>query len=221
VGILRAFLPLAQLAFIAMAAGLVFVFVSAVREGELRRRCGALCIMRPNYAGANRRAPDFELKDIDGKTVSSRSLAGKVVVLNFWTKTCGPCMEEMPALAELAKVLKPRRDVEFVTISTDEDTTTIRDVLSALLREAPPFTVLVDSESEVVNGKFGTRLYPETWIVDKSGVVRARFDGVRDWSNAAIVELVDQVRAGGYCPVEIQFGKVSGEAAKLCEGSGA
>jgi len=217
----RALFSVAQVAFIAAAALVVFVFVSAGKEGESRRRCGALCMLRPAYAGVSLKAPAFALRDMQGKEVTLESFRGKVVVLNFWTKTCRPCMEEMPAVAELAKVLKTRTDVALLAVSTDEGPESVKDALAAALREEAPFPVLFDPDGDrVVNAKFGTRLFPETWILDKRGVVRARFDGARDWSNSAVLELVDQVRGGGFCPVEIRDGKATGEAAKLCESFG-
>src|SRR5690606_29010025 len=135
----------------------------------------------------------------------------------FWTKTCGPCMEEMPQIAELARILRPKKDVAILTISTDESAQDAIDTLKSILREEPPFPVLMDPETTVVRDKFGTTLYPETWIIDKKGVIRARFDGARDWSNATIVELIDQIRAGGYCPAEAREGRFVGESARLCE----
>src|SRR6478609_5495528 len=160
----KTLLPIAQIAFIAVAAGLVFQFVTVTREGELRRRCTALCTLRPEYAGADRRAPSFTLKDMNGQDVRLEAFRGRTVVLNFWTKTCGPCMKEMPAFAELAKVLKERKDVAVLTISTDEGPDSVRDVLKTVLREDPPFPVLFDPDSKVVGEKFGTHLFPETWI---------------------------------------------------------
>jgi peroxiredoxin len=207
----------AQLAFVAAAAVLVYSFVSVAREGETRRVCAPVCLVKADYAGASRRAPDFTLTDTKGQKVSLSSFRGKVVVLNFWTKTCGPCLEEMPDLAELARVLKPRGDALMLTVSIDESAEDATQTLRSVLREEPPFPVLIDSESAVVKGKFGTSLFPETWIIDKRGVIRARFDGPRDWTSPAIVELVDQLRAGAYCPVEINAGSPSGEAAKVCE----
>ena len=66
-----------------------------------------------------------------------------------------------------------------------------------------PFPVLFDPDGEkVVMGKYGTHLFPETWLIDKRGVIRARFDGGRDWANAAVVELLDQLREGTYCPLQ-------------------
>lgn len=163
--------------------------------------------------------PPFALKDMAGREVSSASLLGKVLVVNFWTKTCGPCLQEMPEIADLAKVLRSKTDVALLTISTDEGPADIRDTLKGVLREEPPFPVLFDPDSRIVGGKFGTHLFPETWIIDKRGVIRARFDGAREWGSSAVVELVDDLRANSYCPVTIRESKVSssGEAAKACE----
>jgi peroxiredoxin len=211
--------PALQLAFIAGAAVLVYSFVAVAREAETRRKCSAICTLHPTYAGANRRVPDFALKDTTGHEVTSASLLGKVVVLNFWTKTCGPCLQEMPEIAELAKILRPKTDVVLLTVSTDDGPADVADTLKSVLREGVPFPVLFDPESRVVLGKFGTHLFPETWIIDKRGVIRARFDGARDWSSSTVVEFVDDLRAGGYCAVDVHEGKVSssGDSARACE----
>jgi len=211
--------PIAHLLFVVAAAVGVYSFVSVAKEGEMRRRCTPTCILRPNYAGYEKKAPSFTLKDIKGHDVSLESYRGKVVVLNFWTKTCGPCMEEMPEIADLARILKPLGDVAVVTVSTDDTAQDAVDTLKAVLREPePPFQVLMDPDAKTVRGKYGTSLYPETWIIDKTGVIRARFDGAREWSNATVVELVNQIRGGGYCPVEARNGKFVGASVGMCEG---
>lgn len=209
--------PLAHLAFVAVAAVGVYSFVSVAKEGEARRRCSPTCLLRPSYAGYERKAPAFTLKDTKGNDVSLESYRGKVVVLNFWTKTCGPCMEEMPEIADLARILRPKGDVAVLTVSTDESAEDAQGTIKALLREEPPFPILMDPDAKVVRDKYGTSLYPETWIIDKNGVIRARFDGAREWSNATVVQLVDQIRGGVYCPVEAKDGRFRGEAARLCE----
>src|SRR5262245_33183214 len=114
--------------------------------------------MRPAYAGQNRVAPDFELPDTTGNKVQLSQLRNKTVMLNFWTTTCQPCLEEMPSLSELAKVLRSRNDVVVITVSTDANKETTMSALQTLLREKPAFSVLLDPESTVVNGKFGTTL---------------------------------------------------------------
>ena len=209
--------PVAHLAFVIVAAIGVYSFVSVAKEGEMRRRCAPTCILRPTYAGYEKKAPSFTLKDTRGHDVSLDSYKGKVVVLNFWTKTCGPCMEEMPEIADLARILRPLDDVAVLTVSTDETAQEATDVLKAVLKEEPPFPVLMDPDLTVVRDKFGTSLYPETWIIDKNGVIRARFDGAREWSSATVVELVNQIRGGGYCPAQARDGRFVGETTRLCE----
>jgi thiol-disulfide isomerase/thioredoxin len=206
----------AQLAFVVVAALFAYGFVSVSKEGETRRVCSAPCFLRPDYMAADRRAPSFALKDLHGATVTLESLRGKVVFLNFWTKTCGPCLEEMPEIAELAKVVRDRPDVAVVTVSVDEGPDDVRPTLQTVMRGEPPFAVLFDPDSATVRGKFGTRLFPETWFVDKEGLIRARFDGARDWANPLVVEYIDALRRGDYCSVKIDGASLGGRAAKLC-----
>lgn len=210
--------PALHLAFVVAAAIGVYSFVSVAKEGEMRRRCTPTCILHPNYSGYEKKAPAFTLKDTQGHDVSLASYRGKVVVLNFWTKTCGPCMEEMPEIADLARILKPMKDVAVLTVSTDETAKDAVDTLRAVLKEEPPFPVLMDPDLTTVRDKFGTSLYPETWIIDKDGVIRARFDGAREWSSSTVVELVEQIRSGGFCPAQAREGKFVGDSARLCEG---
>ena len=199
----RGFFGAAQLGFVAVAAVAVYGFVTVAKEAEHRRSCTPTCIVHPDYAGADRLAPDFTLADSHGKNVKLSDYRGKVVFLNFWTKNCGPCLKEMPSVAELAHMVADRSDVAVLTISTDDGPGDTLDVLKAVLREEVPFPVLFDPDGEkVVMGKYGTHLFPETWLIDKRGVIRARFDGGRDWANAAVVELLDQLREGTYCPLQ-------------------
>jgi peroxiredoxin len=207
---------LAQIGFVVVAALFVYGFVAVSKEGETRRLCGAPCLLHPDYMAAERRAPDFELKDLRGNTVTLHSLRGKVVVLNFWTKTCGPCLEEMPDLAELTKIVHDRPDVAVVTVSIDDGPDDVRPTLQTVLREEPPFPVLFDPESKVVGGKFGTRLFPETWFLDKRGVIRARFDGAREWNNPLVVNYIDALREGGFCDVTIDGNTLAGKASRIC-----
>jgi peroxiredoxin len=211
------------MAFIVLAGFAVFAFISMAKDAETRRACVPVCAMRPNYAGRNRTAPDFELPKPDGSKVRLSSYRGKTVVLNFWTTTCQPCLEEMPSLADLAKILKSRPDVEVLTISTDQNKETALSALRTLLRDSkePPFTVLLDPESNVVKDKFGTTLYPETWIIDPSGVIRARFDGARDWSNAMVLDLIESFKRPLACGIDFEAGRPSGADAAICEESGA
>jgi peroxiredoxin len=210
-----------QFAFMALAGLAVYAFVLMARDAETRRGCVPICVMRPSYAGQNRLAPDFELEDEAGSKVRLSQFRGKTVVLNFWTTTCQPCLEEMPSLADLTKMLRTRKDVVVLTVSTDLSKATAASTLQTLLQGKPPFTVLYDSESDVVRGKFGTSLYPETWVIDPRGVIRARFDGARDWSNAMFLDLLDSFVRSPACGVEFQGGVLTGESEAMCDEAGA
>ncbi len=210
----------AYLVFVLAASAIVYSFVSVAREGETRRRCTPVCLLKPEYAGANRRAPDFTLKDLEGKDVSLSSFSGKVVFLNFWASWCGPCLKEMPALATMTRILADRKDVVVVTVSADDAVNDAVVALKSTLQEERPFVTLFDPGGKAIAaGKYGTNQFPESYLIDKHGVIRARFDGGRDWSDATVIEFIDQLRSDGYCPIEItEGGKVrNGEAAKLCE----
>jgi peroxiredoxin len=193
-----------QLAFIVLSALGVYSFVASAKEGEQRRVCSAVCSLSPDYAGRNRLAPELELQDLDGRKVKLSDYHGKVVVMNFWTKTCAPCLEEMPAVADLAKILKKYPHVELITVSTDESLEDARGTLTSLLGPNIPFTTLVDTKQEEVRNKFGTRLFPETWFIDPEGVIRARIDGPRDWTSLAplVIEFADSVSGPLTCDVE-------------------
>lgn len=208
---------LAQLAFIVVAAVAVYSFVATARDGERRRVCSALCHLSPNYSARNRLAPDIELPTVAGGKLKLSSYRGKVVVLNFWTKNCRPCLEEMPSLAELAASLKHDKDVVVLTVSTDESVEDARGTLRSVLGSETALETAVDPESEVVAGKYGTRLYPETWLIDTHGVIRARFDGVREWSSALIVDLIQGLKEPVACSIAFDNGKTTGEDAAICE----
>ena len=107
--------------------------------------------------------------------------------MNFWTVTCAPCMEEMPSLVQLARIVEERDDIELVTISVDNDW----DTVSQAVPEGSPLTVLLDPDREVVRERFGTRLFPETWVVDPNGVIRLRYDGQSDWGSPIALEVFE------------------------------
>jgi peroxiredoxin len=208
---------LAELLFIGCAAAGVYGFVSAAKDGETRRSCTSLCALRPAYAAQNRLAPDFELPSINGGKVKLSDYRGKVVILNFWTKTCRPCLEEMPSIADLAKALKAHPNVALVTITTDENATDARDTMKSVLGGGdPPFEVLVDAEASIVRDKYGTKLFPETWFIDREGVIRARFDGGRAWASPLTIDLAESLANPITCAITFDGGKPAGPMASLC-----
>ena len=195
----------AVVAFV-LGAPFAFMLVQSFAEGEQRRLEIPVRAMLGDdvyegfrdgetpghhYFGNDRLAPDFELKDQFGKPWKLSEQRGKTVVMNFWTVTCGPCVEEMPSLEQLALVAKERPNLEVVAITTDKHW---KDVAS-LFKPDSKLKVLFDPEKKVVREKYGTRLYPETWVVDPKGVIRIRVDGGRDWSAPIALEMIENFRS--------------------------
>jgi thiol-disulfide isomerase/thioredoxin len=196
---------LALLIALALGLPLLFLFGRAMTDGHRRHvetplramlgneRYEALTAGEggfPHYLGADLRAPDFTLRDRRNRPWKLSEHRGRVVVLNFWSITCPPCLEEMPTLEDLALLATRWGDVDVVAVATDSRW---EDVAPAIPRE-PRVTYLLDPNKTVTRGSFGTRLYPETWIIDKNGVVRFRFDGQRDWSDPLTLEVINSFR---------------------------
>jgi len=193
----------AVLAFV-LGAPFAFMMVRSFAEGEARRRELPIRAMigddnyetfregetaKLHYYGNDRLAPDFTLKDQHGNDWRLKDQRGKTVVLNFWTMTCQPCVEEMPSYEQLARVAEERDDLVVVAVSTDKS---YREV-APLFKPDSKLKILFDPDKSVVREKFGTRLYPETWVVDPDGVIRVRVDGARDWSAPIALEMIEQL----------------------------
>jgi peroxiredoxin len=143
-----------------------------------------------DYLGDTLGAPDFTLNDQYGKPWRLSAHRGKTIVMNFWTITCQPCVEEMPSLIDLARVAKQRPDLEIVAVTIDK---TWQEV-SALFPSDSPLRILFDPDRKMITGLFGTRLFPETWVIDADGIIRLRIDGARDWSQPLALNIIESFR---------------------------
>jgi peroxiredoxin len=209
---------IAQWLVVTLSGFAVYGFVMTAKDGETRRTCTALCGLKPDYAGRNRTAPDFELPGLDGKKVRLSSERGKTVILHFWTKTCKPCLEELPEIAALAKAIKPYPNITMITVTTDETAEDAKATLESVIGASDGFVTAVDPGGDgVVLGKYGTKLFPETWFIDPEGVIRARFDGPRDWSGALTLDLAQGLTSPVPCQVTYSAGRATGAFAELCD----
>jgi thiol-disulfide isomerase/thioredoxin len=204
---------IAQIAFAIVAGLAVYGFVDMAKNAEIRHACDPIVQLRPRYMGADRSAPDFDLDDGKGGRVKLSSFRGKVVILHFWTRTCGPCREELPNLAKFAELIKDRKDVALVTVTIDDGPKETTPLFDAIFGKGkpPPFIVGYDPESSIVKGKYGTSLFPETWLIDPEGRIRARFDGIPHagdscdemWNGPLILSAIDSLRSPLVCDVTI------------------
>lgn len=190
---------------IAIGVPLIFLMARALADGMVRGDNAAVASLvgsesweklrsgektSQHYWGDEYLAPDFTLEDKNGQPWTLSDHRGKVIVLNFWSITCPPCVREMPTLEELAKMAEDWDDVEVVAVSTDSGWQEVATVMP----QDPSIRVLFDPDKRVVRGEFGTELYPETWIIDERGVIRFRYDGSLDWSSPLAVDLIQSFR---------------------------
>ena len=196
---------IATLIVAARAFALIFIFAGAVayararaREAPFRAVLGYARFEQmmegrggvPHYLGASLLAPDFSLPQQGGGEWTLSDQRGKVIVMNFWTVTCRPCIQEMPTIELLDEITEDWGDVEIVAVSTDRSWAEAETIIPRTSR----ITSLLDSNREVVTDKFGTKLFPETWIIDADGVIRFRFDGPLDWSDPVALDLIRAYR---------------------------
>jgi thiol-disulfide isomerase/thioredoxin len=200
-----------QLGFAVLAGLAVYGFVDMAKHAEIRRACEPLVQLRPRYLGNDRAAPDFNLPGLTGN-VRLADYAGRVVILHFWTKTCKPCLEELPYVAKFAEQIQGRKDVALITITVDENPAAIADVLQTVFGDKPPpFPIAFDPENTVVRAKYGTKLFPETWMVDPAGAIRARFDGVPlagegcdiAWKSPLLFSAIDALKGPASCDITV------------------
>jgi cytochrome c biogenesis protein CcmG, thiol:disulfide interchange protein DsbE len=132
-------------------------------------------------------APDFTVQDAD-RTVTLSELRGKVVVLNFWATWCGPCVEEMPSLVQLQQRFK-NKGVTVVGISIDVDA----DAYRKFLKDYKVDFLTVRDPDQKTSNLYGTFKWPETYIIDRSGIVRRKFIGPVEWSQPEIVDFLSKL----------------------------
>lgn len=131
---------------------------------------------RPDQLG--QRAPAIAVDDGQAH-FNLAAERGHVVLLNFWASWCAPCIVEMPGLEALQRQLP---QIRVVGIAFDEDKGTYDDWL---LRHPLGFQSVLDTTGRA-HTSFGTFRPPETYIIDKQGVIRRKFIGVQDWTSPEI-----------------------------------
>ena len=121
--------------------------------------------------------PPFRLVSLAGGEGELAALRGKVVVLNFWATWCPPCVAEMPSLERLHRTLGPE-GLAVVAVSTDEDEAELRRFVAERALTLP---VLRDPGGRVASDGYRTTGYPETFVLDRSGVLLEHLVGPAEW----------------------------------------
>ena len=123
-------------------------------------------------------APNFTLKNLDGKEINLNQFRGKHVLINFWATWCGPCKIEMPSLEALYERFKDRN---FVLLAISNDMFGANIVKPFVKAHKINFPVLLDQRLKVSNA-FGVVSLPTTFMIDPQGKIIGALFGAEDWA---------------------------------------
>ena len=127
-------------------------------------------------------APDFSLRDVDGKRHRLSDYRGKVVVLNFWATWCPPCRQEMPSMERAHQKLRGE-DIVLLAIDVGEDEDTVFEFNG---RYPVTFRLLLDTDGAVI-GKYPVIGLPTTFVINPLGMATHRAVGGREWDNEQLL----------------------------------
>jgi cytochrome c biogenesis protein CcmG/thiol:disulfide interchange protein DsbE len=153
---------------------------------------GSLCVAPGCYSGSHpprigNRAKDFVVQDSDRK-VSLDQFKGQVLVLNFWATWCPPCVEELPSLEVMQERMRSHGVVVLgVSIDVDEN------AYHHFIKDRGVNFLTVRDPQEKVAQLYGTSGWPETYIIDRQGVLRRKFIGPVEWSSPEVMQFLSKL----------------------------
>ncbi|MBJ6799566.1 TlpA disulfide reductase family protein [Geomonas propionica] len=124
-------------------------------------------------------APDFRLPALAGEGKSLAQYRGKIVLVNFWASWCPYCRDEMPSMDRLVKSF-PKGELVVVAVNVEKK-------VPERFRKLPfTFDFLSDANG-FVQQRYGASRLPDTFIVDRKGVLRQRVTGGIAWDSPQVV----------------------------------
>ena len=134
-------------------------------------------------------APSISVISLDGQQLTLESLKGKVVLLNFWATWCPPCREEIPSMMKLNKFMigKP---FQMVCVSVDEGgKKAVSDFFKNTGFSLPAYTDPTGQAPKT----YGLTGVPETFLIDKNGIIVKKVIGPKDWNSPEAVALIEEL----------------------------
>jgi peroxiredoxin len=152
-----------------------------------------LALAGAGYASLNSSvaAPEVTFIGIDGQKITSQSLRGKVVMVNFWATSCTTCVKEMPQMVETYNKFKGQ-GLEFVAVAMKYDPPNY--VLNFAETRKLPFKVAMDSGGDIAKAFGDVALTPTTFVIDKQGKIIKRYVGEPKFD--ALHQLLQKALAG-------------------------
>lgn len=137
----------------------------------------------------NMEIPDFTLYDNNGQPIKLSELRGNGLFLNFWATWCQSCAEEMPSIEELFKIKSEAKDFKLITIIYNDNPEAVKAYMQ---KNSFTFPVLWDKDGAAAK-IFGLTGVPETYLIDKSGILRRKIIGPNNWADPQSIKAMDQL----------------------------
>jgi cytochrome c biogenesis protein CcmG, thiol:disulfide interchange protein DsbE len=137
----------------------------------------------PNHIGSQ--ASPFTLTD-DTQTIDLSHFRGHVVIVNFWATWCPPCIDELPSLLALQRRLP---QVTVLAISQDENPDAYR---AFLLQNHVDLLTLRDPSARIPH-LYGTLKIPESYVIDRNGILRRKFVSAQNWTSPEILDYLTKL----------------------------
>lgn len=132
--------------------------------------------------------PPLELEALDGRVHTLSDYRDQVVLVNFWTTWCPPCVKEIPALQRLERRMAGR---PFKTLAVN--VAEARDIGAAMVRRlGADFTVLLDPGGDTVR-PWKVYVFPTSFLVDPRGRIRYAVGGALEWDRGEALETIEQL----------------------------
>ncbi len=174
--------------FAGLVIALIYAFSQAAVDARHREHTLPMTMLQPQLV-TQKQAPEFTLRDRRGRPYRLGELRGQPVVLNFWSASCIPCREELPSLIVLDQLARHRKTFSVITVCVEESWDEVRE---AFPNDDPSsLVVLFDPKRSVVEKQYGTKMFPETFLIDSDGDISARFDGKRSWASPIVLNMIE------------------------------
>jgi len=135
----------------------------------------------------NSPAPTITVNSLAGKPLNLADLKGKVVVLNFWATWCPPCREEIPSMMKLNSAMAGK-PFQMVAVSIDEGgQPAIESFFKTSGFSLPAYT---DPDNRAAKA-YGITGVPETFVIDKNGILLKRVIGPMAWDSADVLSYLE------------------------------